>query len=214
MRRGAVLDIIRRRRRKLISTFAFVGRECLLGDYVAVERFSKIRNSSIGSYTYVGAWTQVLNATIGRYCSIAHSVKVGLGRHPTDRFSTSPLFYSANNIFGIDTGVGTTFEEYRPITIMNDVWIGANAVVMDGVTLGNGCIIAAGAVVTRDVPDYAIVAGVPARVMRYRLAQRDIAMLLESKWWELDLEELIQYRESFHSLAEFVYNLSSYRKSQ
>jgi acetyltransferase-like isoleucine patch superfamily enzyme len=81
------------------------------------------------------------------------------------------------------------FQEYKPIEIGNDVWIGARVTVVDGVKIGTGSIIASGAVVTKDVPSYAIVAGVPAKVIRYRLPENDIVFLQQSEWWNLSPQE-------------------------
>jgi virginiamycin A acetyltransferase len=80
--------------------------------------------------------------------------------------------------------------EYKRITIGNDVWIGARAVILDGITIGDGAIVGACAVVTKDVPPYAVVAGVPARVIRYRFSEKKIRTLLELQWWEWSPEEI------------------------
>lgn len=84
------------------------------------------------------------------------------------------------------------FEEIKVTHIGNDVWVGANAIVLDGVSIGNGVIVAAGAVVTNSVPDYAIVGGIPARVLRMRFCEEDIERLNELQWWNLSISELIR----------------------
>ena len=112
------------------------------------------------------------NTTIGNYCSIARNVSIGLGLHPLNLFSTSPIFYKRQNALLLDLiSKDNEFKEYQPITIGNDVWIGANAIIMDGITIGNGAVIAAGAVVTKNVPAYAIMGGVPAKLIKYRFAE-------------------------------------------
>ena len=160
-----------------------------------------ILNSSIKRFSYVGRNSMVQNASIGSFCSIANDVYIGLGTHPIDLFSTSPLFYRVVNTFKVkfvDSDSG--FIEYKPIKIENDVWIGARAMVMDGVTVGNGAIIAANAVVTKDVPPYAIVGGVPAKVITHRFSKEKIEALQQSQWWLLPLTEIKQCMDKLNDL--------------
>jgi acetyltransferase-like isoleucine patch superfamily enzyme len=153
-----------------------------------------INNSEINSYTYLGKNCLVQNTTIGKFCSIANEVLIGLGAHPIDNFSTSPLFYRKKNTFNINLiDKDLDFVEYKKTTIKNDVWIGARVIILDGVTIGNGAIIASGSVVTKDVVDYTIVAGVPAKVIKNRVTDSKIKELLELKWWEWDLEKIKTY---------------------
>lgn len=153
-----------------------------------------INNSEINSYTYLGKNCLVQNTTIGKFCSIANEVLIGLGAHPIDNFSTSPLFYRKKNTFNINLiDKDLDFVEYKKTTIKNDVWIGARVIILDGVTIGNGAIIASGSVVTKDVVDYTIVAGVPAKVIKNRVTDSKIKELLELKWWEWDLEKIKKY---------------------
>jgi chloramphenicol O-acetyltransferase type B len=148
-----------------------------------------ILDSVIKQYSYVGKNSIIQNATIGSFCSIANDVFIGLGRHPLDNFSTSTLFYQTNNTFNIKLADNDTdFSEYEEIEICNDVWVGAKVIIMDGVKIYDGAVIAAGAVVTKDVPAYAIVAGVPAKVIKYRFSAEKIESLLKSEWWKRDIE--------------------------
>lgn len=148
-------------------------------------------NSSIQSYSYIGSNGIIQNCKIGSFCSIANDVQIGLGKHPIDLFSTSPLFYRKNNTFGLKIVKDeSSFSEYAPIEIGNDVWIGARATVMDGVKIGDGAIIASGAVVTNDVPDYAIVGGIPATLIRMRFGPERIEKLQKLQWWNLSLVEI------------------------
>ena len=153
-----------------------------------------INNSEINSYTYLGKNCLVQNASIGKFCSIASDVFIGLGAHPIDYFSTSPIFYRKRNTFNIDLiEKDLDFVEYQTTTIKNHVWIGARVTILDGVTIGNGAIIAAGSVVTKDVDNYTIVGGVPAKIIKNRFHDSKITELLLLKWWEWDLEKIKNY---------------------
>tara|TARA_R110002126_G_scaffold286935_3_gene439235 strand:- start:11582 stop:12253 length:672 start_codon:yes stop_codon:yes gene_type:complete len=162
---------------------------------------SILNNVHLCSYSYVGRNCLVQNADIGKFCSIANDVMIGLGNHPIDYFSTSPLFYKKKS--GFNTKIvqnDLKFVEYKQITIENDVWIGARATILDGVTIGNGAIIAAGALVSKDVPAYAIVGGIPAKVIKYRFEKSKIVALLSEKWWDLSLEEIKKRIEELNEL--------------
>lgn len=186
-------DMNNRRRFKnsIIGDGACFDDRVVLHDMCRIYEDCLLNNVEVGSYTYVSRNCIIQNATIGRYCSISNDVMIGLGNHPMDKFSTSPIFYHFKNCLGLNV-VGKNedyFEDYKPITIGNDVWIGARVTIMDGVTIGNGACIAAGAVVTKDVPPYAIVAGVPAKIIRNRATEEEISKYSESKWWEKNPKE-------------------------
>jgi len=147
-------------------------------------RNSLLMNSSIGRCTYIEGKVSINNADIGSYCSIAANVFIGVGQHPTRWLSTSPVFYSTRDQLGLSYADKNYFDERQRILIGNDVWIGVNAVILDGVFIGSGAIVAAGAVVTKDVPPYAIVGGVPAKILRLRFDEEIIEALLELQWWK------------------------------
>ena len=156
-----------------------------------------INNSQIGAYSYINYKSLVQNATIGNYCSIAHNVSIGLGQHPTNLFSTSPIFYKIKNALEVKVlSVDYEFNENAPIHIGHDVWVGANAIIMDGVKIGNGAVIAAGAVVTKNVPAYAVVGGVPAKIIKYRFIEEKINKLEESEWWLKDVQKVHQIKDT------------------
>lgn len=150
-----------------------------------------INNSEIQSYTYLGRSCLVQNASIGKFCSIANEVLIGLGKHPTDHFSTATMFYRKNNTLGIDLiDCNLDFAEYAPISIGNDVWIGARAIIMDGVSIGDGAIIASNSVVTKDVPQFAIVGGVPAKIIKYRFPDEKIQEFIDQEWWSWKIDKI------------------------
>jgi acetyltransferase-like isoleucine patch superfamily enzyme len=159
----------------------------------------------MGRYSYIGYGSTVYGANIGRFCSIASGVKIGLGSHPVDMVSTSPLFYSQFNAFREDwVGDQAVEFDYKEVVIGHDVWIGANAIVMSGVKIGHGAVIAAGAVVTKDVLPYSIVGGVPARLIRNRFSAETIKAIEATNWWRKDCDELKNLLPFFKNVSAFV----------
>ncbi|QCA17941.1 CatB-related O-acetyltransferase [Citrobacter freundii] len=158
---------------------------------------SSIYNSQIGKYTYaVGA--SIGNAVVGKFCSIAMGAKIGgLGAHPTSLISTHPIFYSSRKQCGLSFTNEDHFIEENSTVLGNDVWVGANAIIMDGVKVGDGAIIAAGAVVTKNVKPYSIVAGVPAIVKRFRCSTEQIQILERIAWWNWPEQTLKDYSYIF-----------------
>ena len=140
---------------------------------------------SIGEYTYgnlrvVGALGRI---SIGRFCSIADEVAaIMVGPH--DEWATTYPFQAVCDHWEEARGLGGHPRCLGDLTIGHDVWIGYRAVLLGGVTVGSGAVVGAGAVVTRDVPPYAVVAGNPARVLRLRFAEEDVAFLLDLAWWD------------------------------
>jgi acetyltransferase-like isoleucine patch superfamily enzyme len=145
---------------------------------------------AIGAYSYGRPKVRFPESgrqlTIGRYCSIADKVEILLGGdHRLDWVSTYPFAAMA----GLWPGAQAS-EDYHAsrgdVTIGNDVWLGSGCLILSGVTIGHGAVVAAHAVVTRDVPDYAVVAGNPGRIIRRRFGPEIVAGLLEAAWWDLE----------------------------
>jgi acetyltransferase-like isoleucine patch superfamily enzyme len=147
-------------------------------------------NSALGSHTYVQRGSNIFNTEIGKFCSIASDVTIGPGIHKVDGISTHPSFYLKNTPLAKVYSKIDQFEVSKKTVIGNDVWIGEKAIVMDGVKVGTGAIVASGAVVTKDVEPYSIVGGVPAKHIKYRFEQNVRQGLLESKWWNQSEEWL------------------------
>lgn len=154
---------------------------------------SVIKASHLGFASYIGADCYFEKTTIGRYCSIANNVRITAGNHPTSGWvSSHPAFYSESmkEQFGyVEEQLYPEFsyadkENKKFVCIGNDVWIGAEATILAGVTIGDGAIIAAKAMVTRDVAPYEIVGGVPAKHIRWRFDLEDRLFLEAFKWWD------------------------------
>ena len=148
---------------------------------------------NLGAFTHFNAGGFIKNCTIGRYCSIAQNVKIGNGGHPTNWLSVNACQYIKNfheydKLFN-ERIVVKKFISYKHTIIGNDVWIGANVFIKDGVTIGNGAIIGANSVVTHDVEPYAIVAGSPAKIIRYRFSPEIIEQLQELQWWNYNIAD-------------------------
>lgn len=169
--------------------------DCRFSEYNRIYRRSYLRTTRVGRMSYIAENSRVGFASIGAFCSIGPNISLGgLGWHPNDGLSTHPAFYSSTLKAGrsfIQPGEGISEDKELPFTqVGNDVWMGVGCTVLDGVHIGDGAIIAAGAVVTRDVPDFAIVGGVPARIIRYRFDEATIAALTAWRWWDLPYPQI------------------------
>lgn len=175
------------------------------GKYNWIGQESIVANSSLGDFTYVNSFSYVLWATIGRYCSIGPNVKIAPGKHPSSGFvSTHPATFNNQSNFVRNFAREPKFKNYQPVTIGNDVWIGANSIIIDGVTIGDGAIIAANSVVVKDVGPYEIVGGNPARFIRKRFDDNSIDFLVKTKWWNNDPDWLEENISRFWNIDDFV----------
>ncbi|MGO4694200.1 CatB-related O-acetyltransferase [Paenibacillus sp. 2TAB26] len=146
----------------------------------------------LGNYNYIGPYSMINNGVVGNYCSIGPGVKIGQGRHSLSyittfqKISSELIGHSLNTI---------------PSRVGNDVWCGANVVIMQGVKIGDGAVIGANAVVTQDIPDYAIAVGIPAKVIKYRFNNETIKLIKESNWYNKDI---VKAKEIIKSLEKLV----------
>jgi acetyltransferase-like isoleucine patch superfamily enzyme len=169
-----------------ISIFSLFDTTTSIHKTSRISRFSVLRNTIIESYTFLASNSDLVNCKIGSFCSISKNVTIGAATHPTNFISTSPIFYRERNALKSKWVNGLLFADESLMTdIGNDVWIGMNATIMGGLKIGNGAIIAAHSVVTNDIPPYAIVAGVPARIIKYRFGDNQIQKIDKLKWWRL-----------------------------
>lgn len=164
-----------------------------LGLNVKIGENSIIFKSSIGNYSYVGGKSSIANAQIGRYCSIAGEVIISPGIHPKIYLSTHPILYP-----------NCAISEYQDVVIGNDVWIGQRAIIMGGVNIGDGAIVGANAVVTKDLEAYGIYVGVPAKLIGYRFDKNIISKLLESQWWQEEGDWLIDNKNKMQEVEKFI----------
>lgn len=162
----------------------FLDEDCQLGP-----------DARIGKYCSLGHHSFFARGTMGSYCAAGARVSFNPFNHPADWLSIHEFQFRRDSYGWISEfreleGLERTPDMFSQVTIGNDVWTGHNATILGGVTVGDGAIIAAGSVVTKDVPPYAIVTGVPAGVKRLRFPEKTIERLLAVRWWDLELAEL------------------------
>jgi acetyltransferase-like isoleucine patch superfamily enzyme len=172
-----------------IAPTARIGVGCLIAHEVEIGP-----TTEIGDFSYVNRGTIIASGSIGKFCSIGYYCQIGMPEHPIGFASTSPATYGSRNIFGRLS----SWNDYpQPPLIGSDVWIGSGAHILQAVTIGNGATIAAGAVVTKDVLPYSIVAGVPARAIRSRFSSQQVEALEKLQWWDLPLDQLHKNADLF-----------------
>lgn len=169
-----------------------------------------IRNSYIGYGTFVAQNSNIINSKIGKYCAVGYEALIG--GHPIHQVaSIHPAFYSTKAQYGFTYTNNDFYQEYQfvdqenkfSIIIGNDVWITAGSTkIIQGITIGDGAVIMADAVVTKDVPPYAIVGGIPAKIIGYRFEPDEIEFLLNLKWWNKDEDWLRKHVDFFKDIQE------------
>lgn len=160
--------------------------DAIIGHSIVVCQNTIIdKESEINSYSFIGFNCSITKTKVGSFASVANNVSIGMGAHKLDNISTSSLFYK---------DVFKTLTEKECI-IGNDVWIGVDAIILRGVKIGDGAVIGANSVVTKDIPDYAIAVGSPAKVIKYRFNDAQQKIIKESNWWQYSLTEAREIQE-------------------
>lgn len=188
---------------------AKIYKNSVLDRYTQIGRGSVLSNTSIACYSYIGSNCSFYNTKIGKFCSIGDNVHLVNAVHPISYCSTSPLFHKeffmkkSTGCTNICEVTEKTSNGYY-LEIGHDVWIGNQVLMKGGIKIGTGAVVAMGAVVTKDVPPYAVVGGVPARVLKYRFSEDVIEQLCQTEWWNKDEEWIKSNVNSFDSPEKII----------
>jgi acetyltransferase-like isoleucine patch superfamily enzyme len=174
-----------------------------IGNHVYLGTNAQLNNSELGNHSYVNSNTRISYAKVGKFCSIGPNVIIGMGIHPTHLISTHPAFYSNNKVFKTFADKNY-FREYEETVIGNDVWIGSHVKIIGGISIEDGAIIAAGAIVTKDVRPYEVVGGIPAKHIKFRFNENEISKLRSFKWWNKDDAWLEAHYKLFLDSEKFL----------
>lgn len=183
-------------------------KDSTLGRWTEIGAETEITETSIGDYSYVIHYGQIIYAEIGKFCSIASFCRINPGNHPLERASLHHFSYRSLQ-FELGDDEDAEFFNWRrasKVTLGHDVWLGHGAIIMPGVRVGTGAAIGAGAVVTKDVPPFTVVVGVPAKPVRERFQRSIQEELLSIAWWDWPHEKLRENLMDFRKLRaeEFV----------
>ena len=197
--------------KSIMKQKSYVNKGTVLRGRNFVGKNSVLTNVDLGFGSYVSSNADLSNAKVGKYCSIGPNLSSIGGNHPLNHHkSTHPAFYAKNNASGFSYLTGekdSIFTEDKYVDeskryfyeIGNDVWIGANVSICQGVTIGDGAVIGACSLVNKDVEPYAVYAGVPAKKIKQRLTDETIEKLLNEKWWDKGEEWIKEHASEFYS---------------
>jgi phosphonate metabolism protein (transferase hexapeptide repeat family) len=175
---------------------------CTFGAYVEIGQGARLQNTTFEDYAYCDRLADIANTTVGRFSNIAALTRIGPTDHPFTHAAQHHFLYRSSYYWD-DVEDDPSFfaaRAARRTTLGADCWIGHGAIIKPEVTVGIGAIVAAGAVVTRDVPPFAIVAGVPAQPIRFRFADAVIDRLLALAWWDWDHARLRGALQDFRTM--------------
>lgn len=203
--------LLRYKKKSKISINAIIDKQTKIEGFNIIGENTRLFNCVVGKYSYIQHDCNFSSTKIGSFCSIAPNVNLIAGNHPMNLFSTHPCFYKKWKTGNISPNTSVFLKEFSYsdseekflCEIGNDVWIGQNANIMNGVKIGNGAVIAACSLVLENVEPYTVVAGVPARVIKRRFSKNLSVFLNESKWWTKSEKELVRFGEEFNKRKGF-----------
>ena len=179
-----------------------VVKDSSLGRWTAIGARTSIQETVFGDYSYASNDCDIIYSRIGKFCSIASHVRINPGNHPLWRAALHHFTYRSRS-YGLHCEDDLEFFDWRrahPVVLGEDVWVGHGAVLLPGVNIGTGAVVGAGAVVTKDVPPFTIVAGVPAKTIRRRVSREAEKALMRVRWWDWPHEKLAEALEDFREL--------------
>jgi len=184
-------------------------KNCSFGKYTEIRNYVDISHSTMDDYSYISEYTQISNTSIGKFANIASNVRINPGFHPYEMPCQHHMMYRREMYgFGEDDKAFFNYRDLQEVKIGHDVWIGHGAVIMPGIKIGNGAIIGSNCVVTKDVPAYAIVVGVSAKIIKYRFQKEVIKALEDIAWWHWSHEEIKERIDDLKDIREFIYKYS------
>lgn len=192
---------------RLTADAPFIHADCSIEDasfgaFVGIGQGSRIAHSSIGDYSYCDRYADIANTTLGKFANIAAFVRIGATDHPMDKASLHHFHYRSASYFddAADDAAWFAHRQTRRTMIGHDTWIGHGAQVRPEVTIGHGAVIAGGAIVTKDVAPYMIVAGIPAVPLRARFSDAVAERMLALAWWDWPHDRLRAALDDFRKL--------------
>jgi len=181
-------------------------RNSTCGRYTLVSEGAVMSDCRLDDYSYVMERCDIIYTDIGKFANIASEVRINPGNHPMDWVSQHHFLYRRRQyrLHDSDHEPFFNWRSRQRVSIGHDTWLGHRAIVMPGITIGNGAVVGSGAVVTSDVPPYAVVAGVPAKIIRYRFPKAIRQAIENSSWYHWDHETLKDRLEDFYDVRIFI----------
>ena len=193
---------------RLSATAPFLHDDCQItdstfGTYVEIGQGSRIAHSEFGDYSYCDRYADIANASIGKFSNIASFTRIGATDHPLNTASCHHFLYRSADYWDDAENDAEFFDHRRSrrARIGHDTWLGHGSMIKPEVTVGDGAVVASGAVVTKDVAPYTIVAGTPAEVLRRRQPEEVAERLIALAWWDWDHNRLRGALADFRALT-------------
>ncbi|KEJ87888.1 chloramphenicol acetyltransferase [Sulfitobacter donghicola] len=176
--------------------------DATFGRYIEIGRGSRVAHSHLDDYSYCDRYADIANASVGKFSNIAAFVRIGATDHPMEKASQHHFHYRSGDYFDDATHDADwfAFRQTRRAVIGHDTWLGNGAQVRPEVTIGHGAVVAGGAIVTKDVPPYMIVAGIPAVPLRARFTQSVADRMMALAWWDWPHDALRTALDDFRAM--------------